>query len=159
MKKIISIIFVAVWMIVVFYFSSQGGQSSTSSSKRVANAVVNIININGKMDNIEKQELVDKIDPYIRKLAHYTIYIIGGILITNAIYAYMTIEERVISKSLTIGILYAISDEIHQLFVNGRSGKVTDVIIDSLGVLTGIVFFLIVEKIVKKIKENIKGGA
>ncbi len=71
MKKIISIIFVAVWMIVVFYFSSQGGQSSTSSSKRVANVVVNIININGKMDNIEKQKLVDKIDPYIRKLAHF----------------------------------------------------------------------------------------
>ncbi len=70
----------------------------------------------------------------------------------------MTIEQRVISKSLIIGILYAISDEIHQLFVPGRSGKVTDVIIDSLGILTGIVFFLIVEKTVKQIRKNIKGG-
>lgn len=159
MKKIISIIFVAVWMIVVFYFSSQGGQSSTSSSKKVANVVVNIININGKMDNIEKQVLVDKIDPYVRKMAHYSIYIIGGILITNAIYTFMTIEARVITKSFIIGCLYAISDEIHQLFVPGRSGKVTDVIIDSLGVLTGIVIFLIVEKIIKQIRKNVKGGA
>ena len=156
MKKIISVMFVAIWMIIVFCFSAQGGQGSTYSSKRAANIVVNIININGKMNNVQKQELVDRIDPYIRKLAHYTIYIIGGFLITNAIYKFMTIENRVIIKSSLVGILYAISDEIHQLFVPGRSGRAVDVIIDSLGVLTGIAFFLIINKIFKYVKARYK---
>lgn len=37
-----------------------------------------------------------------------------------------------------ICILYAISDEVHQLFVPGRGGQVRDVIIDSAGAIAGI---------------------
>ena len=36
------------------------------------------------------------------------------------------------------------TDEIHQLFVPGRSGEIRDVCIDSLGVITGIIIFLII---------------
>jgi hypothetical protein len=37
-----------------------------------------------------------------------------------------------------IGVLYAVSDEIHQTFVPGRAGQLRDVLIDSCGVLAGI---------------------
>ncbi len=42
--------------------------------------------------------------------------------------------------------LYAASDETHQLFVAGRSGRVTDVMIDSAGAILGVLIFAGVEK-------------
>ena len=52
---------------------------------------------------------------------------------------------------IIICILYAISDEIHQLFVPGRSGQVSDVLLDTLGAFTGIMIY-------KLIYNKIKGG-
>ena len=49
-----------------------------------------------------------------------------------------------------VGVLYAISDEIHQLFVPGRTGCILDVGIDTLGIITGIIIFMIFIKILKK---------
>lgn len=37
-----------------------------------------------------------------------------------------------------IGTLYAVSDEIHQLFVEGRSCEVRDMLLDSVGVAAGV---------------------
>ena len=34
--------------------------------------------------------------------------------------------------ALSIGVIYAISDEIHQIFTDGRTGLITDIFIDSL---------------------------
>ena len=58
------------------------------------------------------------------------------------------------------GTLYAISDEIHQTFIPGRSGEIRDVIIDSLGIFTGllicIVFLKLVHKFIDKLKQKRK---
>ena len=51
--------------------------------------------------------------------------------------------------AMIIGVAYATSDEIHQLFVGGRSGRVVDVVIDSIGICTGIVMYRLVQKILK----------
>ena len=48
-----------------------------------------------------------------------------------------------------MGISYAISDEIHQIFVAGRAGQVQDVVIDSIGVILGICILLLLAKIIK----------
>ena len=54
-------------------------------------------------------------------------------------------------SALTISLLYAISDEIHQLFVPGRAGQIRDVLIDFSGSLTGVIFALIFITILSKI--------
>ena len=56
------------------------------------------------------------------------------------------IEYAVVDPELFA--LYAATDEIHQLFVPGRSGEIRDVCLDSLGVITGIIILLIIFKIV-----------
>ncbi len=157
-KKIISIVLVIFWMSIIFYFSSQNGQGSSSTSKSVTNIIINIFTQNKNLNAEEKEKIVLIVEPYMRKLAHFTIYIIGGLLITNLVYIFTTIENKVIVKSSFYGILYAITDEIHQLFVSERSGRVFDVIIDSLGILVGVITFFIVCKIAKKIRCKIKGG-
>ena len=53
--------------------------------------------------------------------------------------------------SLIIGVIYAISDEIHQCFTPGRGPLVTDVIIDTMGVLLGILLVVLVIKIYEKL--------
>ena len=61
--------------------------------------------------------------------------------------------------STMLGILYAISDEIHQSFTPGRGPKITDVFIDSLGVFFGIIVILLIVEIIniknKKVSKNV----
>ena len=69
-------------------------------------------------------------DLVLRKLAHLTEYAILGALLLRAVGA------RV--PALVAGVAYAVGDEIHQTFVPGRQGSVLDVLIDSAGVVIGI---------------------
>lgn len=148
-KKAICIILVIIWMSAMFWFSNQQGTGSSSTSKKVSEIIVNIIDINKQYSDTEKEEIIEVVEPIVRKLAHYTFYAIGGILITNCVYQFCSEEKRVITISAIIGIAYAASDEIHQLMVPGRSGNIKDVIIDSIGILTGIALFLLVQEIIK----------
>lgn len=159
-KKIASFILVLLWMVMIFYFSSQQGEGSGNTSKKVCEIIVDIIDIRDKYTEVEKDELVKTIEPVIRKIAHYTIYAIGGILISNCVCQYTNKEKVLIGISTMAGVLYAISDEIHQLMVSGRSGNIKDVIIDSLGVITGIIFFLLLKEMKTKLfsKKNTSRG-
>lgn len=152
-KKAICIMLVIIWMSAMFWFSNQQGTGSSSTSKKVSEIIVNIIDINKQYTDVEKEEIIEVIEPIIRKLAHYMFYAIGGILIANCVYQFCDKEKSVIAISAVIGILYATSDEIHQLMVPGRSGNIKDVIIDSIGILTGIAFLLLVREIVKELLE------
>ena len=54
--------------------------------------------------------------------------------------------------AIIICILYATSDELHQLFVMGRSCELRDVFIDSLGSVSGIIMYNLIEKNKKNIR-------
>ena len=154
----ISLILVIIWMITVFCFSNQPGNTSGKTSSGVTTKVVETITKNkGKTEN-EKAEMIAKIDPIIRKIAHYSIYTLGGIIIMNYIKTYKLKEEREMLISIIIGTVYATTDEIHQYFVPGRSAMITDVGIDALGVMTGVCIFLCILKAMEKliIKEKNK---
>lgn len=147
--KWLKLILVILWMIVIFSFSNQKAVDSTKLSDGLILKTVRIIE---KITNKEysDEEILEKFVKPVRKLAHFTIYLILGVLV------YLYIKEFNISNkfiiSLLICILYAISDEIHQLFIVGRSGKILDVLIDSLGSLTGIFIIRKVGRLYEKIK-------
>lgn len=143
--KIFKIILIVIWMAIVFSFSNQGGTKSGNTSRKVTVAVVQVISDKPIEEN---EQLIEKVDKVIRKLAHYTIYTIGGFLIMN--YAYTTDKkpkEKVI-YSILFGAGYAVTDELHQFFVSGRSARIFDVGIDTLGVATGILIYLIIRKVI-----------
>ena len=81
----------------------------------------------------------------IRKIAHVTEYFILGILVISLLYDFNINKKATIS--ILICIIFATMDEFHQLFVDGRTGRFVDVIIDSIGFGVGI---LIYSKIKKK---------
>lgn len=94
---------------------------------------------------------------FIRKSAHLLEFTGLAMLTFNACYA--AFRRAAVPVSFIITVLYAISDEIHQIFVEGRACQLRDVFIDSVGALLGIAASLIILKIVKIIvKRRNKNG-
>ena len=161
MLKKIFITFTIIWAIVIFMFSSRNGNESTSDSSRLGMEICRIF-VDGfeNMASKEQFDLAKRIDYPVRKAAHATEYAILGIFIFGSMYngkkSCGSTDGRkagIIKYAFpawTAGTFYAVTDEIHQLFVPGRSGKALDVCIDSTGVFAGILFFLIVLMIVGK---------
>lgn len=73
----------------------------------------------------------------IRKAAHFSIYALLGICVCNACLADARLRRRAIWIAVGVCFLYACSDELHQLFSDGRSGQFRDVLLDTAGALCG----------------------
>ena len=135
MKKIISILLVIIWMIVIFYFSNQVATVSSSQSGFITNLIIKIFSVQNE----------STIQFIIRKLAHFTEYLILGILVLNMLRCYK--PKDIIILAILICILYACSDEIHQIFIQGRAGQLKDVLIDTCGSILGIFSFKKIKKV------------
>ena len=125
-KIIISWLLLILWMAFIFYMSSCNGNVSSDQSGTIAYVLHNILGINYS----------DKLIFIIRKCAHVSEFFILGILVINLVSKYNV--KHIYFISFIICFLYASSDEFHQLFVPGRSGQVTDIFIDLIGVVLGL---------------------
>ena len=83
----------------------------------------------------------------VRKAAHFSEYLVLGISLGAAVSAGVAEKKNrkwnegsglILMQAGLIGVLYAVSDEIHQRFVPGRSGELRDILIDSVGVICGL---------------------
>lgn len=146
-KKIILWILVIFWMGLIFYFSSMNGIDSAYQSKGLLRHTIGRIVeiINPDISDIKKEEIIDKLDTPIRKVAHASIFFVLGIFVYLLVSSYNI--KKVFLISFIICFLYACSDEIHQLFVSERSGEVMDVLIDSFGAFISV---LLMNKIMVK---------
>lgn len=135
MKKIFNITILILWMIFIFTMSNFNSVESSSQSGTIVNIISNFVNINN----------IDLITTIIRKLAHITEYLILGILMLNCLKDYNI--SNVIIVSIILCIIYSCTDEIHQLFIDGRSGEVLDVLIDSIGIVIGNLFYKKLKKL------------
>ena len=131
LKKVINIILLIIWMIIIFMLSNDKGVASSSKSDGIASFISNIISF------IDTDTLIF----IIRKLAHITEYFILGILLLNVLKDYNDIDTKLIIITILFCFSYAISDEVHQLFIQNRSGKFTDVLIDTLGSSIGVIIY------------------
>ena len=130
--RTIKIVLLLLWMAVIFAFSSADATESTESSHMVGRIVGRIVMEDFSGWEMEEQEaFAETIDFYVRKSAHFTEYMVLGIL------CYLALEGKK-RLSWLLGTCYAVSDEIHQLFVPGRSCQLRDVMIDSAGVMAGV---------------------
>ena len=128
MKKKINLILIIIWMIFIFVMSSFNANDSAIQSNIITHFLSQLFNIY----NLELLSLT------VRKLAHFSEYLILGILIYNYCLRF--------DLSALICLFYAISDEIHQIFTPGRSCQIIDVIIDLLGAICGIIILFFYNK-------------
>lgn len=131
-RKVALIIFLAltiVWMGLVFYLSSENADASSKTSQAFLDKLIAMFNIKTRTT----------LEGTIRTWAHFVLYLLGG-LVSSGFFVFWLMEHK--KKFLycsAFGVLYAISDEIHQLFVPGRAFEVKDIVIDCAGFLLGVV--------------------
>lgn len=118
-------------------------QSSNESSKLSDGLILKTVKIIEKINHKQysDEEILKKFVKPVRKMAHFTIYLILGILVFCAIDEYNI--KNILVVSILICFLYSLTDEIHQLFVVGRSGNLIDCLIDLTGSSLGIIILSI----------------
>lgn len=134
------------WMGVIFYLSHQPAGVSSELSSGITQLFLRFIEFFIPFMQLDQQMW----HFFIRKSAHFCAYFILGILLMNALRK-NRFAHRQIMLAVIISLLYAVSDEVHQLFIPGRSGEVRDILIDTIGATAGIfVYRLIVNMMIKR---------
>lgn len=124
-------------MTAIFIFSAQDGIHSSHMSD----------GISGKISDMGFSGNITFI---VRKSAHFIIYASLGFFTAIHFGYYRLKKYKQFLVSLLICFLYAASDEFHQLFVNGRSGQFSDVMLDTAGSFIGIIIVISAGLIYKK---------
>ena len=159
MKKIIIsillILTVIGWMSLIFSMSAEPADVSTATSGNTIRRILDIFYPDFKnMSGQEQQGIIDSCQHFVRKLAHFSIYTVLGMLLSvNAVYHFKNNRLRTLLP-ISAGVLYAVSDEIHQTYVPGRSGQISDVLLDSAGVLLGCSVVLLTIIFIKQIRRK-----
>ena len=159
MIKIFRIIILVLWMLVIFTFSQSNGEKSSGRSIGILkNIVTNISDglykikiINKPISEDRAQKIANNLNYPARKIMHMSEYFILALLIYNVLVLYEI--KKIYLVTFITSVLYAISDEIHQLFT-GRTSSIIDVFVDSIGILIAICFIYNVNKIKIKMSQS-----
>lgn len=134
-KVIFSWIAVFLCMAVIFILSAQKGDDS----QHLSDSLIIIFGLELSSD-------------FVRACAHFLEYAGLAVLVYNALYRSLGVTKPVLSVG--ISAIYAVTDEIHQLFVEGRACQITDIIIDSVGAILGVAVLSTIIFIFRKIKRR-----
>lgn len=137
------------WCILIFLFSAQNAAESTAVSDGVLNRLLKFRAAWSPEDSTGETVAPSfSLIVLVRKLAHLSLYLILGVLASATVFSH-----RFQKKSETgvcwltawgFCVFYAVTDEVHQYFVPGRSCRLLDVCIDSLGALLGSLLVLLI---------------
>lgn len=151
-KKLIFTALTLFWMAVIFFFSAQPAKESAQVSGGVVAMITRLLSV---IPVLSMENSGMNLEHIVRKAAHGTEFAILGALLFLAIREYL-VKARlwlVLAFSCLSGILYAFTDEFHQLFVPGRSCQLSDVAIDSAGVFVGAGIIFVVFACICRKKE------
>lgn len=133
---------VAICMGIIFYFSSKTSTESSSQSGQFVSLFQKILGNNAITDFI------------VRKSAHCLEFAGLSFLLNIALFVQTNKIKPLFSILFTS--LYAVTDEIHQIFVSGRSCQIKDWGIDTMGAIIGTLIFLTIYFIIVKIIKHKK---
>lgn len=127
-RKIYVIIsWVLVFAVAVFIFSmsAANGEESSELSNSILFKIIKLTGIN--------------VSPrFIRKAAHFGEFALLSFFLTNAVFSTFN-KKKAGVLAFFISCVYAVTDELHQLFSDGRACSVIDMLIDSSGALLGAI--------------------
>lgn len=134
------------WMVVIFLLSNEVADTSSGRSDLIVNILTTSLNVSWS----------EQILTFLtRKAAHIIAYFILGVLVYVVMKTYKLSAKHVILLSIALTLAYAVSDEIHQLFVPGRSGELRDVLVDTIAGTAGIYLsYILHRKLASRKKGN-----
>ncbi len=172
---LLSLAAVAGWAWVIWGFSAAPDLTSSSMSRLVCEKLADlwIFLARPEMTPQARFALIESLQFPVRKAAHFTEYAILGSLLVFHVRAalkmaepekpvfdgrpvFTIIRRRPFIGGMAAGILYAVIDEIHQIFVPGRACRAADVCIDSAGLLAGTLLTLVFISIYLNMKRRRK---
>lgn len=136
-KTTICWLLVAICMAVIFWLSSRTADESALQSGAVLEWLINHFG-----DNIFT-------DFIVRKLAHFLEF--TGLCLLFNIALYQTKKRKMLIPATVFTSIYAITDEVHQLFVDGRSCQFSDWAIDTAGAILGTIAFAVLFAIANRL--------
>lgn len=143
-KRYIPVVLLILHCGLIFFFSSQNAESSSGMSKGLLRMILELTPV---VKNFSEPMFLAT-EHIVRKTAHFVLYLILGI------YAYLSAEsvdlKRKLLPALLFCLVYAASDEFHQLFTAGRSGQISDVCLDFCGSSVGVGITTLIKKKLKK---------
>lgn len=145
-----------IWMCVIFAFSAQTKEESSAVSESLSYRMVSSTGhfFHWNLDEEQMREIANTIEYFVRKGAHMTEFAILSVLLFVWLGLWeMALLRRSVAAFLATAV-YAASDEIHQLFVAGRSGRISDVLIDSSGALLGVIVFILLGRLIQTIRRR-----
>lgn len=156
-RVLLSLVAVLLAMGIIFFFSSQTAEASGNTSGRLVRAVLNVIAPDfDLLPPAEQATLYFTVTVAIRKLAHFTEFALLGLALMQFIC--MIQRRRKIKAGWLfawgIGTFYAMTDELHQMFVEGRGPGLWDVVIDSAGVLAGAAVLLLLQYFIRRREQS-----
>lgn len=146
-RRIIFGLLTAAVMVCIFLFSCETADESSDTSGIIVNLILDIFYRDFEnMTSAEQADIMSQISHIIRKTAHFTIYAALGF------FSSLTVGRRKLFSKGSLGVVlfcfaYAVSDEIHQYFVPGRSCMFTDMLLDTCGGITGMTISFLIMKI------------
>ncbi len=94
--------------------------------------------------SLQSLALASKVS-FLSTLYHFSIFFFLAFFLSSGLNGKIK-TKTIILLAVLIAILYGITDEIHQLFVPGRFCSLEDILVDSIGILTANVFYLIIKR-------------
>lgn len=150
MKKWISLAVTLAIMVLIFLLSSQPGEQSGALSEHVLNQVQQ----SGTAEVFIPEWFSGNVKANVRKWAHVYIYAALGVsmMVTFVSWCRRKPLPHCAMLATLLCTLFAASDELHQYFVPGRAMLVTDVGVDALGFVPGILVAGVVIWLVRRRK-------
>lgn len=127
-------------MVLIFMFSYQSAEVSSGTSLSLYDVFIELTGFVFITHNA------------FRKIAHFCEFAALGFFVCGSVY--FRRNKFNFYVPLIISVLYAVSDEIHQLFVPERACRAFDVFVDSCGSLFGILVFFLIVLIYNKISRS-----
>lgn len=121
--------------VAIFCFSNQPAAESTRMSDGVTQLLLKIAGYLGllNLQSVDVPAICALLSTPVRKCAHMTEYLCFYLSLVFGLHAWNLRGKRLLTAALLLTFCYACTDEFHQLFVPGRAGRFTDVLIDCTG--------------------------
>ncbi len=158
-KLVIRLIFLILSVAIMLFIFNMSNANATESSKISGDFIRKLAAMFYKdFDAFSPQDkvyFVSSLQNFIRKFAHFAVYFALGFCINGFASTFSLPFLKKAAFSSLFCLLYAVSDEIHQLFIPGRSGQVSDVLLDFIGAVLGILLMFAVFSLFVKIRSKV----
>ena len=145
----------AAWYAVIFAFSAQTGDESGELSGVIVHGSIGLMGELGALFRTDWDAL-QLLSFLIRKGAHMGVFFVLTGLLFLGFRKLWTDRKACMTWAMGLCGVLAALDEFHQLFVPGRDGKLSDVLIDTCGAVCFLLFSLALSAI-QKARKNRSG--